>query len=285
MNILKTASRERAWQLTLYEKSLKKRETVKAILRFLPEVADKQCLEIGCATGITSYFLRQHGGNWLSVDFEQDHVDATRALVGDGVSLIGEDSLPFAAERFDVVVGINFLEHIADDDRFLAEMARVLRPGGTLVFTAPTGEVGRLGYYVKRAYGFTADQEGFGHARDGYPPSTLAAKFAQAGLELEQLDTYSRFFGEAVEDTLNYLYHRKAAKNGHGHAHGAGEDDFHGATSPMSEDAFRKVSLSFRLYSLAFPAIKAMTLLDRLIPFSPGYMLVARAHKRPEGAR
>ncbi len=280
MSSVRTASRDKAWQLTLYEKSLKKRETVKAVLRFLPDVTDKQCLEIGCATGVTSYFLRRRGGNWTSVDFEQDHVDATRALVGDGVFLVGEDGLPFASDRFDVVVGINFLEHIEDDDRFLAEMARVLRPQGTLVFTAPTGEARRLGYHIKRAYGFTAAQEGFGHARDGYPPPTLSAKFAQAGLELEQLETYSRFFGEAVEDTLNYLYHRKATKSDGPRAADKEEVDFHGATSPTSEDAFRKVSLSFRLYSLAFPAIRAVTLLDRLIPFSPGYMLVARAHKR-----
>lgn len=281
---------KRPWQLTLYQRSLKKRETVRAILRFLPDVRGKECLEIGCATGVTSYILRQRGGNWTSVDFEPEHVESALSLVGEKVQLIDEDGLPFASETFDAVVGINFLEHIADDDRFLSEMARVLKPGGTLVFTAPTGEKGRPGYFVKRFLGFTADREGFGHARDGYPPRTLAAKFARAGLRLEALDTYSRFFGETVEDGLNFLYHRKVARNGeeHGHAHRdehagghehEGEQDFHGATSPMSEESFAKVGLAFRLYSLAFPAIKAVTMLDRLIPFSAGYMLVSRARK------
>jgi len=264
------------WQLTLYGKSLKKRETVQAVLRFLPDVSGKRCLEIGCATGVTSYLLRQRGGEWSSVDFEKDHVNSALRLVGDNVFLIGEDSLPFDDGRFDVVVGINFLEHIEDDDRFISEMARVLKPGGELVFTSPTGETNRLGYLFKRAYGFTAASKGFGHARDGYTPPVLRAKFARAGLQIERVDTYSRFFAEVVEDTLNFAYH-KQAKNGGGAESPA--DDFHGTTSPMSGEAFRKVGLSFRLYSLAFPAIRAVTMLDRLIPSSPGYMLVARAVK------
>lgn len=264
------------WQLRLYKRSIKKRETVGAILRLLPPLRAERCLEIGCATGVTSYMLRQRGGRWTSVDFEKDHVDSARRLVGEDVHLTGTSRLEFPDEAFDVVVGINFLEHIEDDDRFVSEMTRVLRPGGQLVFTAPTGEKDRLGYHIKRLYGFTCDSGGFGHARDGYPPEVLRQKFSRAGLGIETLDTYSRFFTESIEDTLNYAYHRKATKKKE--EPGSGED-FHGATSPMSEEAFSKVSLSFRLYALAYPVIRGITLLDHLIPWNPGYMLVCRARK------
>src|SRR4029453_19584988 len=96
-------------------------------------------------TGLTSYFLRQRGGSWTSCDFERDHVRSARQVVGERVVQIDENTLPFPTASFDVVAAINFLEHIKDDDRFFAEMVRVLKPGGDFLFMAPKGEPGRPG--------------------------------------------------------------------------------------------------------------------------------------------
>lgn len=268
---------ERAWQWRLFEKSIKKRQTVEAILRLLPQLTNERCLEIGCATGVTSYLLRQRGGEWVSVDFEPDHVSSARGLVGSQVYLIRADGLDFESDSFDLIVGINFLEHMEQDDDFIAEMARVLRPGGTLILTAPKGERHRLGYALKRLYGFTADGRGFGHARDGYPPELLRSKFQKAGLEIEALNTYSRFFTEVVEDTLNFLYHVQALRKSRGALSAGGA--FHGMTSPASEAGFKDVGRAFQLYSLLFPVIKGIASLDRLLWFRPGYMLACRARK------
>ncbi len=268
---------ERAWQWKLFEKSIKKRQTVEAIFQLLPRLTNERCLEIGCATGVTSYLLRQRGGEWVSVDFEPDHVSSARSLVGGQVYLIREGGLGFESESFDLVVGINFLEHMEQDDGFIAEMARVLKPGGKLILTAPKGERHRLGYALKRLYGFTADRRGFGHARDGYPPELLRSKFRRAGLEIEALNTYSRFFTEAVEDTLNFLYHIQALRKSRGALSAGG--DFHGMTSPASEAGFKDVGWAFQLYSLLFPVIKGIASLDRLLWFRPGYMLACRARK------
>jgi SAM-dependent methyltransferase len=46
-------------------------------------------------------------------------------------------SLPFAPGAFDVVVASDVLEHIKDDAAAVREIARVLRPGGALVFSVP----------------------------------------------------------------------------------------------------------------------------------------------------
>ncbi len=46
-------------------------------------------------------------------------------------------ALPFRAGSFDHVLSTQTLEHLAEPGRFLAEAARVLRPGGTLFLTAP----------------------------------------------------------------------------------------------------------------------------------------------------
>ncbi len=125
---------------------------------------------------------------------------------------ISERALPFPDASFDVITAINFLEHVQDDETFFREMVRVLKPGGAFVFLAPKGEKGRLGYAVKKVLGFTADQEGFGHARDGYPPAAVRSLMQRHGIQLEGMQSYCRFFTEFVEDLLNYAYHRKAMK-------------------------------------------------------------------------
>ena len=262
------------WQIQLFRRSLKKKETMKALLDHLPPVEGRQCLELGCGTGLTSYFLRQRGGTWTSCDFEHDHVVSARQLVRDRVVHIDEGSLPFASESFDVVAAINFLEHIEDDDTFFAEMVRVLRPGGEFLFMAPKGEHGRAGFALKRVLGFTADQEGFGHARDGYSAAQTRELMARHGLTVRKVDDYCRIFTESLEDLLNYAYHRKAMQGKK-----PAEQDFHGDTAPMSAEALDKVGTAYKVYSAIYPALRGWTMLDRLIPFSPGYMMVASARK------
>jgi SAM-dependent methyltransferase len=263
------------WQLQLYRRSLKKKETVKALLDHLPSVQGRQCIEVGCGTGLTSHFLRARGGTWTSCDFERDHVRSAQSLVGDRVLQIDERTLPFRTESFDVVAAINFLEHIEDDDRFFAEMVRVLRPGGDFLFMAPKGEHGRPGFALKRVLGFTADQEGFGHARDGYPPGRTRALMERHGIEVAGIESYCRLFTESLEDLLNYAYHRKAMQGKQ-----EKEQDFHGDTAPMSAEALNKVGTAYKVYSVIYPALRAWTMLDHLIPFTSGYMMVAWGRKR-----
>ena len=167
------------WQLRLYRKSLKKKLTVQALLRHLPDVAGKRCLEIGCATGVTSHFLRGRGGTWTSGDFDREQIRSASALVSRTVHL-GKTGLPFADASFDVVVGVNFLEHMKDDAHWAREMARVARPGGELLFVAPSGEKNRPAFLGKRLLGLTAAAEG-SVIRDGYPPDVARQLFAANG--------------------------------------------------------------------------------------------------------
>ncbi len=263
------------WQLQLYRRSLKKKKTVAALLEHLPPVEGRLCLELGCGTGLTSHFLRQRGGTWVSADFERDHVRSARELVRDRVLQIGDRAVPFRSAAFDVVAAINFLEHIKDDETFFAEMVRVLKPGGDFLFMAPKGEHGRAGFALKRVLGFTADQEGFGHARDGYPPARTRALMERHGLEVREIDDYCRLFTESLEDLLNYAYHRKSMQ-----AKESKEQDFHGDTAPMSAEALNKVGTAYKVYSAVYPALRAWTMLDNLIPFSSGYMMVALGRKK-----
>ncbi|HEY2331224.1 MAG TPA: class I SAM-dependent methyltransferase [Acidimicrobiales bacterium] len=61
-------------------------------------------------------------------------VEATRRAGGPSYARAGAADLPFPADRFDAVLACLVFEHITDVDGAIAEVARVLRPGGRFLF-------------------------------------------------------------------------------------------------------------------------------------------------------
>ena len=84
-----------------------------------------------------------------------------------------------ADERFDTIICLNVLEHVRDDERSLAVMRALLRPGGRLLLLVPA---------LPGIYG-TLDAA-LGHHRR-YTPRELADKFAAAGLALRHREYFN----------------------------------------------------------------------------------------------
>jgi SAM-dependent methyltransferase len=89
-------------------------------------------------------------------------------------------SLPFADGEFDRVVAAEVLEHIPDDTTAISELARVLRPGGTLAVTVPRWLPEKICWRLSREY---HEVEG-GHVRI-YTTEDLVSKLSDAGLVFE----------------------------------------------------------------------------------------------------
>ena len=95
-------------------------------------------LEIGCGTGHALNWLRRAFGpqRLTAVDLDRRMLavaaDRLRETPRIGAALACADAsrLPFASGAFDAVVGFGFLHHVPRWQRALAEVARVLRPGG-----------------------------------------------------------------------------------------------------------------------------------------------------------
>jgi ubiquinone/menaquinone biosynthesis C-methylase UbiE len=93
-------------------------------------------LEVGCGDGnIWRENVDRIPPGWrlTLTDFSPGMVDAARVAVGDRAEYAVADvrELPFADGSFDAVIANHMLFHVADRPRALAEIARVLRPGGT----------------------------------------------------------------------------------------------------------------------------------------------------------
>lgn len=98
----------------------------------LPYVRDHEVLEVGCGTGLILRRLQQHASRAVGVDLSPGMLERARAR-GLEVREGSATALPFADASFDVAVSFKTLAHVPDLPRALAEMARVVRPGGVLI--------------------------------------------------------------------------------------------------------------------------------------------------------
>jgi ubiquinone/menaquinone biosynthesis C-methylase UbiE len=123
-----------------------------------PRTRFGEALEIGAGTGYFSLNLLQLGviERATASDISPGMLDAL-ADTADGLCLevetvrAGAEELPFADESFDLVFGHAVLHHIPDLDRALAELLRVLRPGGLIAFCGEPSRYGdRLAALPKR---------------------------------------------------------------------------------------------------------------------------------------
>ena len=95
-------------------------------------------LDVACGQGRFLGYARQRGFDVTGVDVSDVAVDAARANVPEATVLLSDgESLPFEDSCFDRVTCIGSLEHFPDPTAGAAEMARVLRPGGTAVVFVP----------------------------------------------------------------------------------------------------------------------------------------------------
>jgi SAM-dependent methyltransferase len=90
-------------------------------------------LDVGCGEGQLARLVR--AGQAVGVDPTWAQISVAHQRAGGPVYGQAEAAaLPFRAASFDAVVACLVFEHIADVDRAIAEVARVVRPGGRFLF-------------------------------------------------------------------------------------------------------------------------------------------------------
>jgi SAM-dependent methyltransferase len=98
-----------------------------------------QILDVGTGTGANLRLLKELG--FTAVEGVDPSPEAKRFCAAKGLGTVTSGdacAIPFEDNQFDLVMATDVIEHVDDDALALREVARVLRPGGTLLLTVPT---------------------------------------------------------------------------------------------------------------------------------------------------
>jgi SAM-dependent methyltransferase len=110
-----------------------------AELRALPDVAGLDTLELGCGTGYVSSWLARRGARAVGLDNSRRQLAAARSFQREfGVEFplihANAEEVPLAGASFDLAISEYGASLWCDPYRWVPEAARLLRPGGRLVF-------------------------------------------------------------------------------------------------------------------------------------------------------
>lgn len=149
-------------------------------------------LDLGCGFGRHAFEAMKRGAAVTALDYSEAELKEVKATAGAmlAASEVSWDSyagvcagdaldVPFRDETFDRIICSEVLEHIWDDDRAIAELVRVLRPGGRLAVTVPTRWPERISWALDWHYHDTPG----GHVRI-YRQHELEQKLEASGLYL-----------------------------------------------------------------------------------------------------
>ena len=109
-------------------------------LQALPDVAEMDTVELGCGTGYISAWLARRGARPVGVDITPAQLETARRDAGrsSGSSSRSSRRAPKTCRSrtssFDLAISEYGASIWADPDRWIPEAARLLRPGGWLVF-------------------------------------------------------------------------------------------------------------------------------------------------------
>jgi len=107
---------------------------VMRVMRHLAPAEGDHILEVGCGRGFVTARVQRLSPRTEGVDVNPE---AVRHGVAANLRAMSATGLDFPDASFDKVYSFHTIEHVPEPGRALAEMARVLRPGGRLMLVYP----------------------------------------------------------------------------------------------------------------------------------------------------
>ena len=177
------------------------------VFRFA-DFSGKSVLEIGCGAGIDSAEFARNGAMVTSTDLTRTGAELTRDLLK-GIKLPARviqcdaKSLPFKNEAFDCVYSFGVLHHFPEIETALAEIHRVLKPGGQ-VMVMPYHRDSLL-YAYSIIYWRGLKEERLGTLTSEqllslYSERNEGCPYTRAYTKEEARDIFSRWFGNIVTE-------------------------------------------------------------------------------------
>jgi ubiquinone/menaquinone biosynthesis C-methylase UbiE len=211
-NVARTnlANYESAWSAAEYARERGLRPIERQLVDEFVGHPPARVLDIGCGAGRTTIGLADAGYETVAIDLSRSLLGlARRRFPSLDFYEMDAAALAFADRSFDAVLfsynGIDCLHPVAARERCFAEAGRVLKPGGTFIFSSHNliGAVFSGGYWYWQGYlnaaRFLVKQWGNPHLRDWYaryddgggaqllysgPPGRTIAQLERAGLRI-----------------------------------------------------------------------------------------------------
>ena len=147
-------------------------------------------LDLGCGAGRHAFEAYRRGARVVAADLDHGELNGVggmfaamraegevRPPAGGAALAADATKLPFPDGAFDAVIVAEILEHIPDDSAAMAEVARVVRPGGSVAVTVPAWLPERICWALSTDYHNVPG----GHVRI-FTRAELTAKLKAAGL-------------------------------------------------------------------------------------------------------
>jgi SAM-dependent methyltransferase len=189
-------------------------ETVKT---FAAGLNARRVLDIGCGDGSISLPLLTSTSQLTLLDLSASMAALARANVpanlAGNVEVRNEDFMAasFEPRSFDLIVSVGVLAHVESADAFLAKIATLLRPGGSLIveFTDCRHVAGRLERFAGRLKEIVAPAK--------YTTNRLSARpvfelFDRHGMELETVFRYARIPIPGIEKVVTHDFSYKVVE-------------------------------------------------------------------------
>lgn len=164
--------------------------------RAIDYVPGGSLLDVGCGNGRYLKTMRSLGWNVRGVEFNRMSVehcqrDSLEVHCGDLASA------NFPAESFDVIAARHVIEHIPAPQAFMAELARLLKPGGVLVVETPNYDSAGWSWFATRWYASAIP-----YHLMLFSPGNLTLLAQRHGLILRnmRLETSPKFFLNSIDN-------------------------------------------------------------------------------------
>ena len=177
----------------------------------------KSALDVGCGAGLLAEPLARLGAAVTAIDAAPELIDvATDHAVGQGLAIdyraAGVETLD---GNFDLVTAMEVIEHVAEPQQFIVDLAARLAPGGLMILSTPNKTAWSKLLTITLAEGLGRIPKGTHDFQKFIDPETMRGLLAHVGLEVIDFEgiaiTPTRGLHLSDDTSLNYLVAAKWA--------------------------------------------------------------------------